>query len=260
MTRSPKFAGQFYPMDARELSKTVDCFLNFTQEKQEIKNLRGLIVPHAGYIFSGIIAGAGYGLLQKMIEKPKLIILLGPSHQYPISQPTAADFEKWETPLGTVKTDLKALRKLKSVKVINVAHQDEHSLEVQLPFLQRVLNDFKIVPILLNTPSDKKFIQELISLLNKEVLIIVSSDLSHYLPYDEAVALDNLANQAIPALDVEFVSNQVSACGREAIITLMEIARQLKWQGVFFDYKNSGDTFGDKDRVVGYGCYGFFGD
>lgn len=260
MTRLPRFVGQFYPIDAKELSKMIRGFLNCSTGNQEIKNLRGLIVPHAGYIFSGIIAGAGYGLLQKMIEKPKLIILLGPSHQYPIDQPTSADFEEWSTPLGAVKTDLKVLEKLKSLEVINAAHQDEHSLEVQLPFLQRVLNDFKIVPILLNTPSDKKFIQELVSILDEEVLIIVSSDLSHYLPYAEAVALDNLANQAIPALDVESVSSQVSACGKEAIITLMEIARQLKWQGVFFDYKNSGDTSGDKDRVVGYGCYGFYGD
>ena len=255
--RPPVVAGQFYPADPKELKQQIEAFLSAVSLPQTTGRLKALVVPHAGYIFSGPVAAAGYQLAGRHWPKSSHIFLLGSSHRYLLDQPSLASFTAWLTPLGEVPVKPFLTDRL---PFADEAHLYEHSLEVQLPFLQTVVKDFTITPILLNQPEDAAPLAVLLSdLIGKNNFIVVSSDLSHYYPYDQAVKIDALANQSIPQLDIKTVeSEEVEACGKPAILTLLHLAKQKGWQGQLLDYKNSGDTAGDKSQVVGYGCYGFF--
>ena len=133
----------------------------------------------------------------------------------------------------------------------------EHSLEVQLPFLQEQLPDFEIIPIVIGQCPPDQLAGFLLPYLDEQTLIVISTDLSHYFPYDKAVATDQVTSAAIPALDFETMRHKGDACGIIGVVTCMHIAKQLGWQGEFLEYRNSGDTAGPKDRVVGYGAYRF---
>lgn len=256
-------AGAFYPSDKAELERIVTEFLAEAKEISLAGTLKGLIEPHAGYIYSGSTAADGYKLLHAL-DKSKnwKVFLLGPSHQLYFDGAATIEVDFWETPLGNVKQS-KLTRELiqrhpEVIKNIPQAHLSEHCLEVQLPFLLKVLKKFEIVPILTGEVEPEKLTEILLDYAQDDTLFMVSSDLSHYYPYEEAVKIDELANENIPELNIEKTKQEVEACGKVAILTLMHLARELNWKGKFISYRNSGDTAGDRSQVVGYGCYGFW--
>lgn len=261
--RPAAVAGSFYPASAERLHKTVETLLAQAQSKTLGGRLRGLIVPHAGYIYSGPVAATGYKTVHssKFDSSQLKVLLLGPAHYVYFVGAATADYNAWQTPLGLVKCaqDLIA-RALERGDLQNNsdAHAPEHSLEVQLPFVQTVLPHCEIFPILTGECDYRDLARTLTPYLDDIGLIIVSSDLSHYYPYDEAVARDALAHQAIENLDFVLMEERVEACGKTAILTLMRIAQDHRWRAKLLDYRNSGDTAGDKFRVVGYGCYAFY--
>lgn len=253
--RQAKFAGTFYPEEASVLKEMVDGFINESASVKlpEKGKLKAIIVPHAGYIYSGIVAGAGFKLItndQVPITK-KAVVIIGPSHNEYFEGAVTDDSDFWENPLGKVK-----LGKLDAFKKFGEAHKNEHSIEVQIPFLQRTLKNFEIIPIMTGEAEPKLLAEELLRL--KDAFFVISSDLSHYYPYDEAVEIDRAACEAIPTLDIGRTEKEVEACGKTGILTIMQMAKNLGWKGRLIDYQNSGDTAGDKMRVVGYGCYGFY--
>ncbi len=266
--RPPAVAGTFYPGSKAELQSLVAELLRQAQPLSNSQNipvgkLRGLIVPHAGYIYSGIVAAAGFNLVKKYLAKGQLrIMLLGPSHHVYFHGLAACPAAEWATPLGTVAVDplneTLVTGHPEVVSLINEAHRPEHCLEVQLPFLQAVLQSFSLIPLLTGEGDPEIFAKALNTVINDLDLVVVSSDLSHYYPYETAVKLDQRANEAVPKLDIDRVATEVEACGKAGILTLMHLAKMNHWQGYFVDYKNSGDTAGDKSAVVGYGCYAFF--
>lgn len=262
--RPAAVAGSFYPASSERLRKTVEALVAQAHTPTLEGKLRGLIVPHAGYVYSGPVAATGYKTVHSsQFDSSQLrVLLLGPAHYVYFVGAATLDCDAWQTPLGTVKcaTDLIA-RALKDNDLQNnpEAHAPEHSLEVQLPFLQTVLPHCEIFPILTGECDYHELARTLDPYLDEIDLFIVSSDLSHYYPYDEAVARDALAHQAIESFDFALMEDRVEACGKTAILTLLQIAQERHWKPKLLDYRNSGDTAGDKFRVVGYGCYAFYG-
>jgi len=261
--RYPKFAGSFYPEDSQELKDLIEKYLHqATIEKLKIKP-KALIVPHAGYIYSGIVAAHGYKTLIGF--KYKRIVLLGPSHNFIFSGLAINPNGKWFTPLGEVESEgISTFSKIRDViessNLIESSqiHEIEHSLEVQIPFLQVVLDNFKIVPILtgeVNTDTASFLIN---SILDENTLLIVSSDLSHYYSYEDAQKLDQVTIDAILDYDINALRNFGEACGVIGIEILLKIAAQNKWQIKLLKAANSGDTSGLKDQVVGYASFVFY--
>ncbi len=253
MIRKAAVAGYFYPKKSEELLKMVSNYIENSDDKKINGDVKGFIMPHAGYMYSGRVAAVGYKMLRKASKKR--IILIGPSHFLPFIGASVSNHEYWETPLGKVKVE-----KIKSDFFIDFpeAHTSEHSLEVQLPFLQATLKDFSIIPIVIGDVNVKKMADALIPLIDDDTVIIASSDLSHYHHYNDAKSLDDIANKFIPKLDLKTVEKKVEACGRSGILVLMYIAKKLKWKAKKIYYCNSGDVTGDKSQVVGYGCYVFY--
>ncbi len=261
--RPAAVAGSFYPRSRERLHQAVEDLLEQARPPQLERQLRGLIVPHAGYSYSGPVAATGYKTLQssQFASSPVKVLLLGPAHYVFFIGAATADYDAWQTPLGLVRCakDL-IVRALERGDLQNNpdAHAPEHSLEVQLPFLQMVLGDFEIFPVLTGECDPRRLAHTLEPYLDDIDLIIVSSDLSHYYPYEEAVERDALAHRALENLDWVLMEDRVEACGKTAILTLMQIAQKRSWRAQLLDYRNSGDTAGDKFRVVGYGCYAFY--
>ncbi len=256
MYREPAVAGKFYPNDPRELARMVDEFLALSPI--HIGQPKALIVPHAGYIYSGAVAACAYSSLHSISNIVNRIILLGPSHYVAFHGLAYSDANFFLTPLGAVKLnkqDLALIKCLPQVRQLEQAHQHEHSLEVQLPFLQRTLGHFNLLPLVVGDASTEEVSEVLEQLWGgDETLIVISSDLSHYLPYSEAQALDLATSQAIENLDSQQIEPR-QACGRIPITGLLNVARQHGLQVTTLDQRNSGDTAGSKDRVVGYGAY-----
>jgi AmmeMemoRadiSam system protein B len=241
-------AGSFYPSNKEQLEKMIDGFL--VKAKAEEMDAKGFVMPHAGYIYSGQVAAYGYKIISRL--KPKRVIILGPSHFIPFVGSSISTADYWETPLGKVKVE-----KVKTEFLdFPEAHKYEHSIEVQLPFLQRVLKDFQIIPISIGDDDYRDIAKQLEGLLD-DAIIIASSDLSHYYDYETAIKIDALANEAIPKLDLK-KAERIEACGKTGILALMALAKKQGWSGKKLFYANSGDTAGDKSQVVGYGCYAFY--
>lgn len=254
-TRQPAVAGLFYPDDSFELKKMVEKFLNkATLEKNiDIEKIKALIVPHAGYIYSGPTAAVAYRYLSTIKNKSEKIILIGPSHQIPIDTFVFTNLKYWLTPLGKVEL----LPPPKNCTINNLAFEYEHSLEVQLPFLQKILPSFKILPILINEINkSEKLAQFLLSIIDPQTIIIVSSDLSHYYPLEMAEKIDNETHQAILSLDVQKIKN-IEACGQAGILTLAFIAKEKQWEPHLTSYQTSFEESKDANSVVGYGSYIF---
>lgn len=253
--RQARFPGSFYPGDSVELGKVVDGFLS--EAKSTVlpngTELKAIIVPHAGYEYSGIVAGAGYKLLRSSFKDEKIkSVVLGPSHYAAFEGVITDDNDYWETPLGKVKVD-------KSRRVGRLGEVGgEHSIEVQVPFLQKSLKDFEVLPLMYGDIKCKKLSEMLLPLADENTVFVVSSDLSHYYTYDEAVGIDKASNEFIPKMDIERAESDVEACGKTGILALMLLGKKLEWKGIFLDYRNSGDTGGEKSRVVGYGAYAFY--
>ncbi len=253
MVRKPAVAGMFYPKNADELKQMLNSFLEQAEEIKLKGKLKAIIVPHAGYIYSGIVAAQAYHLLKK--HQFKKVILLGPSHYIAFYGAAIAD-EDFLTPLGKVKCgDVTGWTKEGLIETSPEAHLKEHSLEVQLPFLQETLGDFELYALVLGTINEAKLAKFISEKLDDETLVIASSDLSHYFSYDKAVLKDNETISNI--LNGE--SADLDACGRVPIKVLIHLAELKGWKPQLIDYRNSGDTAGDKSRVVGYASVAWVG-
>ena len=258
--RAPAVAGRFYPRDPKELREQVTELLE-SPEVPAGPVPKALIVPHAGYVFSGPIAASAYARLRAAREVVKRIVLVGPSHFVEFRGLAGSSAEAFATPLGNVPVDREAGRKLSAlpqVRCLDEAHRYEHSLEVQLPFLQVVLGDFELVPLVAGEAEAEEVAGVLEALWGgPETRVIVSSDLSHYLDPESARALDRATANAIEALDPEAV-REGQACGRVPVRGLLRAAADHGLRAETVDLRNSGDTGGPRSQVVGYGAFAFW--
>lgn len=256
--RRPAVAGMFYPEDAEELETLVQGYLGSLESAGEAP--KAIIAPHAGYIYSGPIAATAYRLLARARAVTRRIVLLGPSHRVPFEGLALSSARYFATPLGKIPVDQEAyaaISDLPQVRVLDAAHAMEHSLEVHLPFLQLVLDDFHLVPIVVGEAGPDWVSEVLERLWNgPETRFVVSSDLSHYHDYHTAKRLDEATSHAIEALRFEDIGYD-QACGRNPVSGLLKFARTHGLQGWILDQRNSGDTAGPRDQVVGYGAYAF---
>ena len=256
--REPAVAGQFYPGNASELGATIRLFFEAVQG-EEGPAPKALIVPHAGYSYSGAVAATAYARLRPYSGLYTRIILLGPAHRIAVTGLALSGADVFRTPLGDVPLDKDALDALTTLKVrvVDATHQFEHSLEVHLPFLQSVIESFSLVPLVVGDATAES-VAEVIDALwgGPETLIVISSDLSHYLGYDEARVSDKATCQAIESLEAHSIDHD-HACGATPICGLLISARRRGMQVTTLDLRNSGDTAGDRSRVVGYGAWQF---
>ena len=258
--RPPVFAGCFYPADPDRLRDLIYDFLA-RSTPPEARRPKALIVPHAGYVFSGPVAASGYAWLISHAASIDRVVLLGTCHTPGIDGLAAASVEAFQTPLGTVPVDRAAVEeslRLPHVQIDEEAHDRDHALEVQLPFLQVVLSSFTIVPFLVGRAKAASVAEVLEGPLweAERTLFVVSSDLTHHLPYEEARRLDGATARAIERLDSESLGPR-SACGRNAIAGLLHAARHHGLTCRTIDLRSSGDTAGPRDLVVGYGAWVF---
>lgn len=278
--RMPAVAGSFYPADAKNLKAQIELFFENTEDKKVDENIAAIIVPHAGYIFSGQVAASAYARLDP--EKTfKRIFVIGTSHHVLLNGASVYTRGNYRTPLGTVRVDTELATRLTNenrlIKYVPEAHAKEHSVEVQLPFLQcRLKKPFKIVPMVIGTQSAntcEKLAEILKPFFTPENLFVISSDFSHYPPYADALKTDQATGNAIaansPAAFVQTIlANEkknipqlaTSCCGWSSVLTLLDITSQQRdISVVHVKYANSGDTpqYGDKDRVVGYHSFVF---
>jgi AmmeMemoRadiSam system protein B len=258
-TRPAAVAGLFYPARKESLAAEIRQLLGgIGPHARGVP--KALIAPHAGYVYSGPIAAAAYALLEPAREAIKRVVLLGPTHRVAVrglALPRAGCFE---TPLGPIELDAAAcerIAEMPQVVVSNEAHALEHSLEVHLPFLQTVLSAFKLVPLAVGHATGEEVADVLDQLWGgPETLIVVSSDLSHYLGYAEAKAIDQATCHSILQLRSDIDHEQ--ACGATPVGGLAIAARRRNLRAELLDLRNSGDTAGDKSRVVGYGSFAFY--
>jgi MEMO1 family protein len=255
--RPAAVAGAFYPDQPEVLRKLLaECFI---RAKTATLRPKALIVPHAGYIYSGPIAASAYALLQPLSELIRRVVLLGPVHRVWVSGLALPGVNAFQTPLGLVPVDqtgIEAIADLPQVTISVAAHAQEHSLEVHLPFLQSLLSDFSLIPLAVGGASPEEVAQVLDRLWGgDETLIVISSDLSHFLPYAEAKQVDNTTAEAILELNTHLVGEQ--ACGAYPINGMMLAAKRHGLVPHLLDLRNSGDTAGDRNRVVGYGAFAF---
>ena len=260
--RAPAVAGMFYPADAARLAGTVDTLLRAAErDLSEVPVPKALIAPHAGYVYSGPIAATAYARLRPARGLIRRVVLLGPVHRVPVRGLALPGVEAFDTPLGRVPLDQVAIaqvRQLPQVVQSRAAHEQEHSLEVHLPFLQRVLGEFSLVPFAVGDATREEVAQVLDLLWGgDETLIVVSSDLSHYLPYDSARRVDR--ETAAMILDLRSDIDHDHACGGTPVNGLLLSAQRRKLKVELLDLRNSGDTAGGRDRVVGYGSFAVLG-
>lgn len=254
--RPAAVAGMFYPSDPRELESQIDAFLHSAETTTE--SPKAMIVPHAGYIYSGPVAATAYATLAKNRHRIERVVLIGPDHRVGfrgIAAPSAAWFE---TPLGRIPVDQQAIGGLAGVERFDRAHLLEHSLEVHLPFLQKTLDAFTLVPLVIGQAEAGEVAAVLEQLWGgDETLIVVSSDLSHYHDYATASRIDSETTRAIEELNGSDIGPQ-EACGYIGVRGLLQLARKKGLHEKTADVRNSGDTAGPRDQVVGYGAYLFY--
>ncbi len=259
--RPPAVAGRFYPARASELRRLVDGHIR--QARDDIMSVpaapKAMLVPHAGYIYSGSTAARGYALLESMSSVIRRVVLIGPAHYVSLDGMALSRAHAFSTPLGKVTVDHdrdEDLRGLVGVVTSDGAHALEHSLEVQLPFLQRVLGNFSLIPVVVGRATP----DEVAALIDAcwagpETLVLISSDLSHYLPYDDAEATDSDTLQRILSLDGPLPARR--ACGARGVDGMLKVAASRRLSPMLLDRRNSGDTAGDRQRVVGYATVSF---
>ncbi len=261
--RQPAVAGAFYPGQATALASTVASLLAAARAERPAGPAptppKVLIVPHAGYIYSGPMAARAYAQLVAGRATVRRVVLLGPVHRVPVRGLALPGTAAFATPLGEIEVDqeaVAALKPLRQVALSPAAHALEHALEVQLPFLQSVLDDFKLLPLAVGDAEPHEVAEVLEALWGgAETLIVISSDLSHYLPYRAAQSIDGETVERILALDGPLTHEQ--ACGGTPINGLLLAARRHHLQAQLLGLCNSGDTAGDRQRVVGYAAITF---
>jgi hypothetical protein len=277
--RAPAVAGLFYPAQESVLSKTIDGLLEGAPA-HHIPHLRGLVCPHAGYPYSGPTAAIAYKMLAG--RDIQTVIILGPSHYALFEGASVPNTDAYQTPLGNVPISAKARQLARtrpfvlepqclvqrpgwwtqSPKPAPVPGEDtpdtwEHSVEVQVPFLQKTLTNFTILPVVFGEVDPEQAARVLAGVIDDKTIVVASSDLSHYYTYDEAKKLDARCIKAICDLNIDEMKTQ-EACGKLPILTLMHLAREKGWKTQLLDCRNSGDTAGDKSRVVGYAAIAFY--
>lgn len=258
MIRQSTVSGTFYPSDPNELSLMIDDFLNKAKD-DNIENLKGIIAPHAGYIYSGQVASVAYKQLLKLPQKNWKVFLIGPAHREYVDISIGA-FESYITPLGEVIVEQNICSELiakYNLKFKPSAHKLEHCLEVQLPFLQKTLKNFQIIPILVGDINYLDLANILSNYQKENSLFVFSSDLSHFLPDNFAREKDIKSIEIISNLDIDNIE-KIDACGHLPIATAMKIAKENNYQIKLLDYKNSGDISGDKSSVVGYSAFAIY--
>lgn len=269
-------SGQFYPGEKEKLREMIDGFLKETRVPKIEGEIFGILVPHAGYVFSGFVGAHAFKAIKG--KNFETVILIGDSHYERFDGVSIWEKGAWETPFGKVKVNENLAKEILSFSkrflIRDSAHFFEHSLEVQIPFLQRVLEKFKILPVIFG--SENKDWQILAKAIlektkKKKVLILASSDLSHYPPYEIAQKADSETIEGILSLDPEKFSKKIKeleakypeidtlACAQDSIKTILEIAKQKKAKALLLKYQNSGDSsFGEKFQVVGYCAIAFY--
>jgi AmmeMemoRadiSam system protein A len=279
VVREPAVAGLFYPRDAAQLSQTLDALLAGARPRVMEGALRAILCPHAGYEFSGPVAAEAYRLLAG--HTYETVVILGPSHYALFRGASVIAADAYRTPLGLVPVSPKARQWAEAGPFVvepkclvqrpswskQASHPEpefgedtpetwEHSVEVEVPFLQKTLTNFSLVSIITGEVDPEKLAQALADRLDNKTLLIVSTDLSHYYPYDIAREKDARCVSAICDLDVDRM-NAEEACGKTGVLTLLSLARSKGWKATLLDARNSGDTSGNKDRVVGYAAIAF---
>ena len=258
ITRSPAVAGMFYPASPAALAATVDQLLAAAPPTDALQP-KALIVPHAGYVYSGSTAAMAYAALAPWQSMIRRVLLLGPTHRVAVDGIAVPKADAFATPLGAIPLDGTAIARLAALPQIvcsDRAHAEEHSLEVHLPFLQRLLDEFTLVPLAVGH-APPEAVAEVLDLLwgGPETLIVISSDLSHFLPYAAANQVDRDTCQHILQLDTRIRTDQ--ACGAYPVNGLLLAARQRGLVPQLIHRCNSGDTAGDNQRVVGYAAFSF---
>lgn len=259
-TREAAVAGLFYPADAYQLSQEVDGYLRFNSPKLS-RRPHIMVVPHAGYMYSAEIAAKAYQQLLPFADKIKRVIILGPSHKVNVNGVALSRASGFRTPLGRVRTDkglTEYFSERKGFKFNDYAHKDEHALEVQLPFLQKTLKDFSIIPLLYGKVSSQELSKAISPILdNDDTILIVSADLSHYLSSDAANEQDSETIDMVSSGE-RLQSHQ--SCGATGINTAMLLAKEFGFKPNLLDVANSGDVSGVTDSVVGYASWVFAGE
>jgi MEMO1 family protein len=250
-------AGSWYPAGDNECADMVMACLD-KGLASPVGDPKVIVAPHAGLVFSGEIAGTAFRQLAEHRKRIKRVVIIGPAHRVGFKGLATTSTDAWATPLGTVPVDWGALQKLmplEGFRVLDQVFEGEHSLEVHLPFLQPVIDDFTIVPILVGDAS-MELVRDALKLVwgGPETVISVSSDLSHFHDYDTAVGLDQETTRKIELLQFEKISGD-GACGHRALAGALDLARTQDLRVTHLDVRNSGDTKGGRDRVVGYGAY-----
>ncbi len=258
--RPAAVAGLFYPGKPEALAGSVDALLAAAKPATIDAIPKAIIAPHAGFIYSGPIAASIYALLIPARTRIKRVVLLGPTHRVTIHGIALPGTAAFTTPLGAIPIDAEHVKKLMALPFVGAsseAHRLEHSLEVHLPFLQKVFAEFTLTPLAVGRASAEQ-VAAVIDMLwgGEETLFVVSSDMSHYLPYAEAQATDRATAQAIVELRTDI--NHHQACGATPVIGLNLLAQQRRLKSELIDLRNSGDTAGDKSRVVGYASFAYY--
>ncbi|PKU26075.1 AmmeMemoRadiSam system protein B [Telmatospirillum siberiense] len=264
LVRHAAVAGMFYAADPAILAGDVRRFLDGAPAKRaeeaDAPFPKAIIAPHAGYVYSGPIAASVYARIKEARREIRRVVLFGPSHRVAFPGLAVPSVDFFETPLGRVPLDRQAiggLLRLQGVATLDAAHAQEHSLEVHLPFLQTVLDDFTLIPVVVGDASPELVAAAMEALWGgNETLVVVSSDLSHYHDYDHARQMDGTTSRAIERLDLGAIAYD-QACGRTPIAGLLLEARRHGLTVETLDLRNSGDTAGPRDRVVGYGGWIF---
>jgi AmmeMemoRadiSam system protein B/AmmeMemoRadiSam system protein A len=269
--REPALAGSWYPGDPEILSRDVKRYLENAKKEKVEGEIVALVSPHAGYMYSGQVAAYAYKLLEGLVFDS--VVVVGPSHRFPFKGASLWDRGGFRTPLGVVPIDAELSKRLmekrKEIRFIPEAHSQENSLELQIPFLQAVLKPFKLVPIAMEPDWSWETCQYLASAIaetarGKKILLVASTDLSHYYSYNIAVELDRIFLNHIDRFDIEGLnrdlrSNRTEACGGGPVVTVMLAAKMLGANhGKVLKYANSGDVTGDRSRVVGYAAAVFY--
>jgi AmmeMemoRadiSam system protein B/AmmeMemoRadiSam system protein A len=260
--RPPAVAGMFYPADFAEANRQLTAFLAEAKHPAAgARSPKALIAPHAGWVYSGPIAASAYAQLTRLKGKIQRVVLLGPSHRVAFRGIALSGADEWASPLGAVPLDrdgAEALKVVPGVGLLDQAHAQEHSLEVHVPFLQAVLGEFKLLPLVVGDVSPEMVAAVIDAVWGgAETLIVVSTDLSHFLDYAGCQSQDRATIAAIEDFDPAAIQRD-GACGRIPVGGLLVSAKRRGMDIVTLDVRNSGDTAGDKSRVVGYGSWALY--
>jgi AmmeMemoRadiSam system protein B len=257
LVRFPAVAGTFYPASRTELDALVTSMLLAARPGAVARSPKALIVPHAGYVYSGPIAASAFARVSHG-ENIRRVVLVGPAHRVRVDGLVSPGVSHLRTPLGDVMVDLEALGAVPEIAPNAAAHAREHSLEVELPFLQKVAPRAKVVPIAVGAAEPESVARVIQALWGgPETLVVISSDLSHYLPYDDAHAVDRRTADRVLALDPRPIAGE-DACGAAGINGLLVAARGRGLTVELADLRSSGDTAGSRNEVVGYGAFAFY--